>query len=161
MSRIDQIAMAGNPTTGSSLKAAMVSSVRHAAGALDDPRRLSDRRWRQARWSWRTLLYRRGRNWRIPRGGKIQEPPSINCVSRRRLRNRTRFSLAAPQTLASRPLRRLVADSSGWTNSVDAMALCGQVKSPRSAATIELRRLVHTNVWVRTTNARPTPTNVR
>jgi len=37
MSRIDQIAMAGNPTTGSSLKAA-------AAGALGDPRRLSDRR---------------------------------------------------------------------------------------------------------------------
>ena len=31
MSRIDQIAMAGNPTTGSSLKAAMVSSVMQRA----------------------------------------------------------------------------------------------------------------------------------
>jgi len=31
MSRIDQIAMAGNPTTGSSLEAAMVSSVMQRA----------------------------------------------------------------------------------------------------------------------------------
>jgi hypothetical protein len=59
------------------------------------PRRISDRRWRQACRSWRALLYRRRRNWRIRRGGKIQKPPTTICVTRRRLRNRTSLGLAA------------------------------------------------------------------
>jgi hypothetical protein len=134
---------------------------RHAAGALDDPRRLSDRRWRQARWSWRTLLYRRGRYWRIRRGGKIQEPPSIICVTRRRLRNR-RDSAWRRRNLWRRArcgvwwrthrIGRIA--SMPWRSAVKLNPL----NPPRP---MELRRLIHTNVWVLTTNARPTPTNVR
>jgi len=59
------------------------------------PRRISDRRWRQACRRWRALLYRRRRNWRIRRGGKTQKPPPTICVTRRRLRNRTSLGLAA------------------------------------------------------------------
>src|SRR5271156_4219001 len=60
-----------------------------------DSRRISDRRWRQARRRWRALLYRWRRNWRIRRGGKIQKPPPTICVTRQRLRNRASFGLTA------------------------------------------------------------------